>query len=140
MPSPLSTMTRHTNAHSPTHAGLSSGKQERSSCELHSSVQIEGDTGRLVNRHRCTELSRTESGRKRKVTLSQWEGSDKVNNTCCVTKATVKHKKLSFLQVSVIYLFIIYSFMCNIISVSYFLHVCIIHTIFLLSVHLCASI
>ena len=75
----------HTNTHSP-----SSGKQERSSCELHSSVQIEGDTGRLVNRHRCTELSRTESGRKRKVTLSQWEGSGKVNNTCCVTKATVK--------------------------------------------------
>lgn len=45
----------------------SSGKQERSSCELHSSVQIEGETSRLVNRHRCTELSRTESGRKRKV-------------------------------------------------------------------------
>ncbi len=60
---------------------------------MHSSVQIEGDTGRLVNRHRCTELSRTESGRKRKVTLSQWEGSNKVNNTCCVTKATVKKKK-----------------------------------------------
>lgn len=60
---------------------------------MHSSVQIEGDTGRLVNRHRCTELSRTESGRKRKVTLSQWEGSGKVNNTCCVTKATEKKKK-----------------------------------------------
>ncbi len=70
----------HTHPHNP-----SSRKQERSSCELHSSVQIEGDTGRLVNRHRCTELSRTESGRKRKVTLSQWEGSDKVNNTCCKT-------------------------------------------------------
>lgn len=74
----------HTHTHSP-----SSGKQERSSCELHSSVQIEGDTGKLVNRHRCTELSRTESGRKRKVTLSQWEGTDKVNNTCCMTKATL---------------------------------------------------
>lgn len=90
----------HTHTTNPT-----SGKQERSSCELHSSVQIEGDTGRLVNRHRCTELSRTESGRKRKVTLSQWEGSDKVNNTCCVTKATVKKKKTSWSkwQMSIIY-------------------------------------
>lgn len=98
--SPPSTMTPHTHTHTRSHARThtntrspSSGKQERSSCELHSSVQIEGDTGRLVNRHRCTELSRTESGRKRKVTLSQWEGSGKVNNTCCMTKATVKKKK-----------------------------------------------
>lgn len=48
------THTQKTHTHNPT-----SGKQERSSCELHSSVQIEGDTGRLVNRHRCTELSNT---------------------------------------------------------------------------------
>lgn len=51
-------------------------------------TQIEGDAGRLVNRHRCTDLSRTVCGRKGKVTLSQREGGDKVNNTCCVTEVS----------------------------------------------------
>lgn len=68
--------------------GSGGGRQERSSCEPRSSQQIEGDEGRLVNRHRCTDLSRTVCGRKRKVTLSRREGGDKVNNTCCVTEVS----------------------------------------------------
>lgn len=41
----------------------------------------------MVNRRRCTDLSRTVCGRKRKVTLSRWEGGVAVDNTCSVTEA-----------------------------------------------------
>lgn len=69
------------------------GRQERSSCELRSSHQIEGDSGRMVNRHRCTDLSRTVCGGKRKVTLSRREGGDSVNDTCCITEASGRKQR-----------------------------------------------
>lgn len=69
------------------------GRRERSSCELCSSHQIEGDAGRMVNRHRCTDLSRRVCGGKTKVTLSRQEGGDAVNNTCCVTEASGRKQR-----------------------------------------------
>lgn len=69
------------------------GRQERSSCEPRSSHQIEGDAGRMVNRHRCRDLSRTVCGGKRKVTLSQREGGDAVNNMGCVTEASGRKQR-----------------------------------------------
>lgn len=59
------------------------GRQERSSCGPRSSHQIEGDAGRLVNRHRCTDLSRTVCGRTGKVTLSPREGGGSQQHVLC---------------------------------------------------------
>lgn len=42
----------------------SSGEQQRSSWELLSSAETGAETGRLVNRRRCTELSRTRQERE----------------------------------------------------------------------------